>query len=181
MEFKIRSRSILESTSQSSSKMQSGGGVAPSPPLALPQYSIVKDKSRRDIKPLLRYAEADLVAYALNVAKGIDSRVEPSNYSKAVNCDDSGKGMIAMQEEIKSLHKNDTWDLVRLLKGKKTVHCKWVFKRKKRIPGVEEAMYRARLVSKGYSQIPGINFTDVFSLVVKHSLIWVFAWYCDHA
>ena len=88
--------------------MQSGGGVAPSPPLALPQYSIVKDKSRRDIKPLLRYAEADLVAYALNVAKGIDSRVEPSNYSKAVNCDDSGKGMIAMQEEIKSLHKNDT-------------------------------------------------------------------------
>ncbi|KAL6340652.1 hypothetical protein AAG906_010560 [Vitis piasezkii] len=50
-------------------KVISGGGVAPSPPLAPPQYSIVKDRSRRDIKPLLRYAEADLVAYALNVAK----------------------------------------------------------------------------------------------------------------
>ena len=36
------------------------------------------------------------------------------------------------------------------------------------ILGVEEAEYKARLVSKGYSQILGIDFTDVFSLVVKH-------------
>ena len=72
---------------------------------------------------------------------------------------------------MESLHKNGTWDLVRLPKGKKVVNCKWVFKRKERIPRVEEARYKARLVAKGYSQIPSIDSTDVFSPVVKHSSI----------
>ena len=35
----------------------------------------------------------------------------------------------------------------------------------------EPARYKARLVSKGYSQISGIDFNDVFSPVVKHSSI----------
>ena len=72
---------------------------------------------------------------------------------------------------MESLHKNGTWDLMRLPKGKKVVRCKWVFKRKEGIPRVEEAGYKARLVAKGYNQIPSIDFTDVFSLVVKHSSI----------
>lgn len=71
-----------------------------------------------------------LVPYALNVAKGIDYYEEPSNYDEAVNSDGSGKWMIAMYEEMKSLHKNDTWDLMNLSKYKKAVCCKWIFKRR---------------------------------------------------
>ncbi|KAG8472520.1 hypothetical protein CXB51_034364 [Gossypium anomalum] len=56
--------------------------------------------------------------------------------------------------------KNKTWDLVKLPKGKKTVRCKWVFKKKEGTPGVEEPKYKARLVAKGYSQVPGVDFTD---------------------
>ena len=52
---------------------------------------------------------------------------------------------------MESLHKNGTWDLVKLPKEKKAVSCKWVFKRKERIPGIEEARYKARLVVKGYN------------------------------
>ncbi|KAG8496701.1 hypothetical protein CXB51_007821 [Gossypium anomalum] len=136
-----------------------------------PQYSIAKNRTRREIKPPKKYAEADLVAYALNVAEDIDVNQEPSNYSEAVSCEDSEKWMFAMQEEMESLHKNRTWDLVKLPKGKKAVRCKWVFKKKEGTPGVEEPRYKARLVAKGYSQIPGVDFTDVFSPVVKHSSI----------
>ncbi|KAG8472156.1 hypothetical protein CXB51_036420 [Gossypium anomalum] len=128
-------------------------------------------KTKREIKPPKKYAEADLVAYALNVAEDIDANQEPSNYSEAISCEDSEKWMFAMQEEMESLHKNKTWDLVKLPKGKKTVRCKWVFKKKEGTPGVEEPKYKARLVAKGYSQVPGVDFTDVFSPVVKHSSI----------
>ena len=48
------------------------------------------------------------------------------------------------------LHKNGTWDLVKLPKEKKAVCCKWVFKRREGILGVEEARYKVRLVTKGY-------------------------------
>ena len=46
-----------------------------------------------------------------------------------------------------------------------------MFKRKKGILGVEKVRYKARLVAKGYNQILGINFIDVFSLIVNHSSI----------
>ncbi|KAG8480261.1 hypothetical protein CXB51_024850 [Gossypium anomalum] len=127
-----------ESTPQVSTKIENR--VASSP-----QYSIAKNRTKREIKPPKKYAEADLVAYALNVAEDIDANQEPSNYSEAISCEDSEKWMFAMQKEMESLHKNKTWDLVKLPK--------------------------ARLVAKGYSQVPGVDFTDVFSPVVKHSSI----------
>ncbi|KAG8498449.1 hypothetical protein CXB51_004962 [Gossypium anomalum] len=153
-----------ESTPQASTKIENR--VASSP-----QYSIAKNRTRREIKPPKKYAKADLVAYALNVAKDIDANRKPSNYSEAISCEDSEKWMFAMQEEMESLHKNRTWDLVKLSKGKKIVRCKWVFKKKKKTPGIEEPRYKVMLVAKGYSQIPGVEFTDVFSQVVKHSSI----------
>ncbi|KAG8499283.1 hypothetical protein CXB51_005781 [Gossypium anomalum] len=128
-------------------------------------------ETRREIKPLKKYAEVDLVPYALNVAEDIDSNQEPSNYYEAISYEDSEKWIFAMQEEMESLHKNKTWDLVKLPKGKKTAHCKRVFKKKEGTLGVEEPKYKARLVAKGYSQIPGVDFTDAFSPVMKHSSI----------
>ncbi|KAG8472501.1 hypothetical protein CXB51_035376 [Gossypium anomalum] len=101
----------------------------------------------------------------------IDANREPSNYSKAISCEDSEKWMFAMQKEMESLHKNRTWDLVKLPKGKKVVRCKWVFKKKEGTLGVEEPRYKVRLVEKGYSQILGVDFIDVFSPVMKHSSI----------
>ena len=87
-----------ESTSQAITKIENR--VASSP-----QYSIAKNRTRTEIKPPKKYAEADLVAYALNVAEDIDANQEPSNYSEAVSCEDLEKWMFVMQEEMKSLHK----------------------------------------------------------------------------
>ena len=76
-----------------------------------------------------------------------------------------------MQEEMESLHKNGTWDMVRLPKWKKCIRCKWVFKKKEGTTGVENVRYKAKLVAKGYSHIPGVDFINVFSPMVKHSSI----------
>lgn len=36
----------------------------------------------------------------------------------------------AMEKEMESLKKNDKWDLVKFLDGRKIMSSKWVFKRK---------------------------------------------------
>ena len=44
---------------------------------------------------------------------------------------------------------------------RRLVGCRWVFKVKR------NGVYRARLVANGFSQIPGVDFTDNFSPVVN--------------
>lgn len=76
-----------------------------------------------------------------------------------------------MDEEMQSLKKNGTWELVPRPKDPKVVGCRWLYKRKEGIPGVEDDRWKARLVAKGYTQVPGINFNEVFSPIVKHASI----------
>ena len=55
-----------------------------------------------------------------------------------------------MEEEMESLRKNDTWDLVTLPDGRRTIGSKWVFKKQKNTVGHFEK-FKARLVTKRYS------------------------------
>jgi hypothetical protein len=63
---------------------------------------------------------------------------------------ESDKWKTKMKEEMDSLEKNRSWDIVELPKGRKVVGCKWVAKVKK---GVDDKVerYKAILVEKGYS------------------------------
>ena len=76
-----------------------------------------------------------------------------------------------MAEEMESLHKNMTWELVPLPAGKRAIGCKWVFKKKQGISEKEGIRYKARLVAKGYSQKKGIDYDEIFSPVVRHTSI----------
>ncbi|MCO5608256.1 hypothetical protein L7F22_062462 [Adiantum nelumboides] len=81
--------------------------------------------------------------------------------------DDYVKWEKAMKSaEMDSTHKNGTWDLVPLPKGKKVLPCKWVYKMKI-VPGDDKPKYKARLVAKGFKQEHGIEFNEIFLLVVK--------------
>ena len=51
-----------------------------------------------------------------------------------------------MNEEMKSMHDNDVWDLVHLLEGLKPIGYKWIFKTNRGSKGNTER-YKARLVA----------------------------------
>ena len=114
-----------------------------------------------------------MIAYALAVAQEIPKGVEPFSYSEAISCLNSSNWLMAMQEEMESLYKNETWELCDLPKGHCALTTKWIYKRKEGIPGVEHARWKARLVVRGCSPKEGIDFNDVFSPVVRHTSIRV--------
>lgn len=69
-----------------------------------------------------------MIEYALKTAK-LEVNEKPRTYSKAFNSDEKDKWIEAMDEEIDSLEKNQTWELVHRLEGKKLVGCKWIYKK----------------------------------------------------
>ena len=77
-----------------------------------------------------------------------------------------------MQEEMRSLLENHTYDLVKLPKGKKALKNKLVYRLKTK-NNSSQLRYKARLVMKGFGQKRGVDFEEIFFPVVKMSSIRV--------
>ncbi|KAL0386305.1 UNVERIFIED_CONTAM: Retrovirus-related Pol polyprotein from transposon TNT 1-94 [Sesamum radiatum] len=75
-----------------------------------------------------------------------------------------------MKEEMSSMAKNNVWELVDLLTGRKTIGSKWVLKVTRKGNGIIDK-FKARLVGKGYTQREGIDYEETFSLVMRS--IWI--------
>ena len=75
---------------------------------------------------------------------------------------------VSMDEEMNSLQKNTTWELVSLPPGRKLVQCKWVFWKKVAADG-STYKYNARLVEKFFSQVQGVDYHETFAPVAKSS------------
>ncbi|KAB2629568.1 hypothetical protein D8674_034363 [Pyrus ussuriensis x Pyrus communis] len=60
----------------------------------------------------------------------LEEQVVVNSQPKVVNSEKESKWHDAMDDEMFSLHKNKTWELVELLKGRKTIACKWVYAKK---------------------------------------------------
>ncbi|XP_039118268.1 uncharacterized protein LOC120254187 [Dioscorea cayenensis subsp. rotundata] len=88
---------------------------------------------------------------------------DPTNYATASKFKEWDQ---AMKEEIHFIIKNNTWELTTLPKRKQAVCLKWVFKSKYNADGTLNKR-KARLVAKGYSQVKGVDFTEVYSPVAR--------------
>ena len=71
-----------------------------------------------------------------------------------------------MDDELDSLQDNKTWELVTFPPGRKLVQCKWIYKTKLVVDGTT-TKYKARLVSKGYSQVHGLEYNETFTHVAR--------------
>ena len=71
-----------------------------------------------------------------------------------------------MDEEMNSLKKNRTWELVSLPPGRKLVQCKWVFQTKVAENG-STYKYKARMGPKIFSQVQGVDYHETFAPVAK--------------
>ena len=103
--------------------------------------------------------QRDPDAYGCVAADG-----EPNTYNEAMQSANSKFWLEAMNQEMKSMADKQVWKRVPkkdIPKDKKLIGCRWVFKQK------DNGVFRARLVALGYSQRPGIDFTDFYAPVVN--------------
>jgi hypothetical protein len=75
-----------------------------------------------------------------------------------------------MQDEYKALMSNRTWELVPRPPGANIVTGKWLFRHKFKADGTLDR-YKARWVVRGFTQRPGVDFSETFSPVVKSATV----------
>ena len=96
----------------------------------------------------------ETISYALISVNG-----DPENFVEAMESPDKESWMQGMMEEMESLRRNQTWQLVDLPRDAHAIGSKWVFT-KKSLPSEQGGVrYKARLVAKGYSQREGVDYT----------------------
>ena len=120
--------------------------------------------SRHDLQKRSR-----TVAHQIWVEEEPIDSADPVSYREAIAHLRFGlKWSDAVDEELRSLAENSTWDYIGLEDipvGIMPISSKWVFKTKE-LPG-DGIRYKARLVFRGFEQQAGVNFDETFALVAK--------------
>ncbi|GKA08192.1 retrovirus-related pol polyprotein from transposon TNT 1-94 [Tanacetum coccineum] len=134
----------------------------------LNNYVLVRDRAKRTTFIHARYRDEsnvslsrpsgsrvkdDMAAYTFAIIEEKDTH-EPITFQEAINSSEKDEWVRAMEEEMSSLKKNHTWELVDQPPGQKLVSCKWLYKIKEGIKGVQKPRYKARLANK---QSPGFK------------------------
>ena len=103
------------------------------------------------------------------ISAGTSGPTEPKTFKEAWHSpveEERNNWQMAIRKEIKSMIDRGVWrkiDRKNIPNNRRLIGNKWVFKIKR------DGTYRARLVALGYSQIPGVDYTDNFA-PVAHDL-----------
>ena len=92
--------------------------------------------------------------------------LEPTSLAEAKHRPDWPQWEQGICEELATLEKAGTWELVDPPAGMNIVRSKWVFHAKKDAAG-NVVRYKARLVAQGFSQVPSVDYFDTYAPVAK--------------
>jgi transposase InsO family protein len=104
----------------------------------------------------------------------------PKSYNDARNSADWPAWLLAMQTELGKMEDYDVWDVVTRKEGTRTLKGRWVFDRKIDATTGAQTEYKARWVAKGYSQVEGLDYSDLFASVAHKDSIRVFLATVNH-
>lgn len=104
----------------------------------------------------------DFIMLALSAEAYVDS--VPQTYEEAEERPDRKNWKEAIEQEMKSLIENDTWEIADLPPGARAIDGKWVFKLKRKADGSIEK-YKARMVAKGCAQKKGLDYEETYASV----------------
>ncbi|WVZ07206.1 hypothetical protein V8G54_020552 [Vigna mungo] len=108
--------------------------------------------------------------YSINEHVMLTDEGELECYEEATESEEKQKRLDAIQDEMKSLHDNHTYHLVKLPKGKRALENRWIFKVKQENNSTSTRC-KARLVVKGFRQRKGVDFNEIFSPMVRMTSI----------
>lgn len=117
-----------------------------------------------------RRVPSKLQNYVTGLGATATNNTIPETYDEIRTLDDADKWLKAVDDELKSMTKNQVWKVVEVPKSTKLIKSKWVFRAKEDENG-NQTKYKARLVAKGFQQKHGVDFFETYAPVAKLTTI----------
>lgn len=94
---------------------------------------------------------------------------DPLSYNEAISEENSPEWLEAMKNEVESLERQKTWDIVDLPPNRRVISGKWVYKTKLDQNGQVDKR-KARWVARGFTQKFGTDYFEIFANTVRPSI-----------
>nr|GEX58289.1 zinc finger, CCHC-type [Tanacetum cinerariifolium] len=95
---------------------------------------------------------------------GFNVKDDPKTFDEAMKSQNVAFWKEAINDEMDSIMRNNTWVLTDLPPGCRPLGCKWIFKRNQKVDGTIEK-FKERLVIQGFKQKSGIDYFDTYALM----------------
>lgn len=134
------------------------------------EQEIIDQTPRRSGRTTQGVLPTRLRDYQVNVAASDEKLEDPTTFSEAINSANADEWTQAMDEELRAMKENETWEMTELPPNRKAIGSKWVFKTKYDDDG-NVIKRKARLVAQGFSQKHGVDYLDVFAPVARGTTV----------